>query len=270
MAKPIRTVVVLSDLHCGSTFGLLPPGLLAHDQNPMALNPVQEWLWACWLDATGRWLPSVVGADRYALVLNGDLVEGVHHGTKEIVSAEVADHQAAAMAALGHLKPAKTYVVEGTEVHSNNREHGIAAALKAVPDPDTGKRAWPRLTLTVAGTRCCFFHHISTTSRAWLEASALGIYLANEQLEAARAGEPLPAVMGCAHRHRWGYYEGAGGLAFVTPPWQLCTRYARRVVPSARTRPGMVVLDWRDRRDGELPEKHVITYGAPQAKGATL
>jgi hypothetical protein len=272
----IRLLAVVADLHCGSTYGLLPPGFETLEGTPVGQNPVQRWLWDCWTDATEQWLPSIVGNDPWALAVNGDATDGNHHGTTEIVSPATGDHCTAAEAVLKPLaeKAAKRFITEGTECHTKNIEHDLARAIGATPDPDrppkSKKLAWDRLDLTIAGTRCILQHHITTTSRAWLEASALSIHLANEQIEAARNGETLPSVLGCAHRHRFGEYRDASGLAFVTPPWQMLTRYARKVVPSARTRPGMVILDWRGLPDGSLPRLHASTYRPPQATGVTL
>jgi hypothetical protein len=233
---------------------------------------VQSWLWDCWRDATERWLPALVGNDPWALVLNGDLVEGVHHKTKQVISTDTADHVDAALALLEPLAKlaSKTFVVKGTECHSGTNETTIGKVLKAEKDPETGKEAWDRLSLTVAGTRCIFQHHVQTAMRPYLEASGLGIALGTEQLEAAKSGEPIPRVLSVAHRHRFGEYRDASGLCVAGPPWQALTRFGYKVVPSARTRPGLFALDWRNRRDGELPELHAQTYRTPEPKGVVV
>ncbi len=272
MGKGIRLAFVLSDLHCGSTLGLLPPGFTTLEGNRLEQNAAQKWLWEGWQDATEKWLPNIAGKDDYCLILNGDLVDGIHHQSTQIVSADMTDQFDAATQCLEPIakKASKVFLTEGTEVHARNLEHGLAKKLGAIADPDTRKPAWPRLSLTVAGTRCIFQHHISTTSRAWLEASALSIHLANEQIEAARNRETLPKVLCCAHRHIYGEFKNAAGLCVVTPPWQLLTRYAYRVVPSSRCKPGIVALDFRGVADGELPVTHARTYRPPEAKGATI
>lgn len=272
MPKPIRLLVVVSDLHCGSTYGLLPPDFDTSEGNRVEPNAIQRWLWECWTDATTKWLPRIVGKDAYAIIGNGDLVEGCHHGTKEVISPDEGDHVDAAVRVMERIRGGaeKLVLTEGTECHSKKYEHYIAKALGATKDPDTGKWAHPRADITIAGTRTLFQHHVSTTSRPYLEASGMGIALGVEQLEAAKNGERIPTVLGCAHRHRYGEFADASGLCFVTPPWQMLTRHGRKVVPSARTRPGLVVLDWRNRDDGAIPERHVITYRTPVPKGLSL
>jgi hypothetical protein len=251
---------------------LLPPGFTTHEGQEVGQNAVQRWLWSCWTDAWDVWLPSVVGDAPWAMVVNGDAIDGNHHGTKQIIGPDEKDHGAMAFQCLEPLvkRASKTYVVEGTESHTKNSEHTLAKDLKAERDPDTSKPAWQRLSLTVNGTRCVFAHHVSTSARMYLRASALSIYLANEQLEAVNNGEEIPKVCGFAHRHTFDSYERSNGLAFVTPAWQVLTRYGLKVVPSARCKPGIVVLDFRGREAGELPRLHARTYNAPHAKGATL
>lgn len=270
-ASTIRLAAVVADIHCGSTLAILPPGFKTLEGNEVKQTPIQQWLWECWTDATEQWLPEVVGSDPFALVVDGDATEGVHHGTKQIISNELLDHRDAAFQTLKPLvdRAAKTFFVEGTECHTANMEHTLARSLKAEPDPDTGKPAWERLDLTIAGTRCIFQHHIGTAIRPYLEATQLGIQLAVEQLEAVKNGETrMPKLMCCAHRHRYGEFRDASGYSVVVPPWQMLTRHGRKVVPSARTRPGLVIFDWRNREDGDFPEVHVRTYRAPVAQGA--
>lgn len=268
----INQAVIISDLHCGSSVALMPPKFKTHNGQTLHQNAVQEWLWDCWLDAWQDFIPGVVDYERAVLIVNGDLTEGVHHRTTEVVSNEPGDHRNMATHVLAPLAEqfAHTFVVEGTECHTGIMEHSIAASLGATPDPNTGRPAWDRLAITIHGCRCVFRHHIGTTSRPYLEASQLSIHLGVERQEAAINKEPIPQVLGCAHRHRYGEFKDASGLAFVTPPWQVLTRYGHKVVSAARCRPGLVVLDWSDCEEGELPETRTKTYRTPPRQEVVL
>lgn len=272
MDKKIKLALVVSDLHCGSTCGLLPPDFETFEGNKVSQSPIQKWLWSCWVDATQKWLPSVVGSDPYALIVNGDAIEGNHHGTKEVISPDANDHAQAALIALQPLrdKAAKTFIVEGTEIHTNNTESTLGKLLGSVKDTSNGRHSWKRLDVTIHGTRCIFQHHVSTATRVWSEATGLSSALANEQLEAARNGEEIPRVLGSAHRHRFGCYESDNAVSFVTHAWQGLTRHGMKVVPSARINPGMVLLDWRRVTPGSAPEVQIRSYRLPQALGVSL
>jgi hypothetical protein len=266
----ILKLLELGDIHAGSKSGLLPDDFHDGDGNGHKQNAIQQFLWQCWRDLNDNWIPNIIGADPFALVIKGDIIEGCHHGSKEVITNDPQDHFEAAAELLEPLaaKAAAVYIIEGTECHTGNAERGMSRRLNAIKDPDTKKWAWPRLSLTIGGVRCIFQHHIGVTSRAWLEASALSIHLANEQIEAVRNGETMPRMLSCAHRHRYGEYRDASGLCCVTPPWQMLTRHGHKVVPSARTRPGALIHEFKG--DGTLPITHVQTYRPPEPKGATL
>jgi hypothetical protein len=267
----IDLLVVLSDLHCGSTKGLLPPGFVTLEGQEVGQNVFQRFLWECWQKAN-TFIDQVAGTSRWGLVLNGDLLEGNHHGTREIISPEVADHRKAAMQVLRPLakQAAKVFVVRGTECHVNNHEVGIGEELHAVKNPETGLHAFDRLTIDIHGVRCVFRHHIATTTRRSLSATALSTQLAEEQLEAVNNGEPLPRVLGCAHRHKPDNYEGDNGMCFVSPAWQVLTRHGHKVVSPARCKPGVQILDWRGLPHGELPRFHKRYYEAPHPQAISL
>lgn len=272
-SKLCRTVVVLADIHAGSSKGLLPPEFINLEDIAIPQNPMQVWLWECWIRTLGS-VNEIMNGDPYALVLNGDMIEGVHHGTKEIISPEVGDHKRAAVQILKPLSDGavKTFVVRGTECHVGTQELSIAESLGAVINPESpaGNRAFQRLTLDIAGVRCVFRHHISASVRRSLSATQLSLALAEEQLEAANNGEKIPRVVCAAHRHRWGFFQDDNGQCIVSPCWQFLTNHGHKVVSPARTKPGLFILDWRNRADSELPEVIPIQFRAPEPKALSL
>lgn len=263
-----RLVFVVSDLHCGSTVGLLPPGFVTLEGQAVAQNPVQKWLWTCWEDLTAHFL-AVAGGDPFALVLNGDLIDGNHHRTTQIISPDVGDHTEAAIHSLRPLvtKAAATFIVKGTECHTHNAETVIGKALKTEKNRESGLPSWDRLTLDVNGVRCVFRHHIGTTTRRGLAGTQLSMQLSEEQVEAANNGEPIPRVLCCAHRHKPGLYNDGNGAAVVTGAWQDLTRFGHKVVSQARCTPAAAILDFRGIPAGSLPRIELKTYEArkPQA-----
>lgn len=271
MQKPIRAIVVISDIHAGSTVALMPPSFTTLEGVSLEQNPMQQWLWKCWQDANS-WITSTLGKDPFGLVLNGDLTEGVHHHTKQVISSDTGDHVEAAIHILRPLvaKAAKTFIIKGTECHTGNNEIVIGKALKTEKDRETDLPAWDRLTLDIAGIRCVFRHHIGTTVRRGLAGTQLSANLAEEQVEAVNNGEAIPRVLCCAHRHKFGAYEDDRGLCVVSPPWQMLSRFAHKVVSQARTKPGVYILDWRDREDGELPKLRKRLYDTPAPAAVAL
>lgn len=267
----IRLIAVVADLHFGSTKALLPPNFRTVEGNKLILNLFQEWLWECW-ERSMFWLDAEVGDDPFALVVNGDLIEGCHHGTKEIISPDIADHSAAAIEVLHPLAELAdaTFIIRGTEAHTNNHEHLIGKAIGARLNEELGIHVFDRLTANVNGLRHVFRHHIGTSVRRGLAATQLGVNLAEEQLEAINNGEEMPRVVCCAHRHKFGKYEDDNGLIITSPPWQALTRFGHRVVSQARTKPGLFLLDYRGRKIGSLPEVRSKLFDCPQPKTVDL
>jgi hypothetical protein len=266
-----RLVVVLADIHSGSTMSLIPPGFETHEGNVIRPNAVQLWLWECWLDAQ-RWVGSVTAGDPYALVLNGDLIEGDHHGTKQIFSKSIGDHVSCAEQVLAPLAAVAdhTFIVAGTECHTGTHEETLGKILGSVKNPDTNRHSWDRLSLNIAGTQCVFRHHIGTSTRRGLAATQFSAILAEEQLEAANNKEKLPTVVCCAHRHKFGHWQDENSVVVVSPPWQMLTRFAHKVVSHARTKPGVFILDWRGKPDGSRPEVRSMLYETPIQRGISL
>lgn len=263
-ARRPELVLVLSDLHVGSTVGLLPPKHRTIEGNVIELNAVQAFLWDAWRDML-RWVEDTTAGANYAVVINGDLIEGDHHGTKQIWSKDTADHVAAAADVLQPVlaRASHFFIVQGTESHTNNHEISLGKILRAQTNPDTGLPAFTRLHLSVHGCRCAFRHHIGTSVRAWTGATALAAVLAEETIQAVSNGEAAPQVVCAAHRHKFGTYTNGRGTVVVSPPWQMLTRFGHKVVPEARTQPGAYLLDWRGKPQGALPQIHERLYCAP-------
>lgn len=265
--KPIRLLAIVSDTHSGSTVALMPPVVKLASQIEVNASPLQSWFWDCWLNAT-QWLTDVAAGDPFGLIHNGDVIEGNHHRTDEIISPAVSDHITCAEEVLRPLvsKAAKTWVTEGTECHVGDTEAGIGKALRAELNPETKRHVFKRLTLDICGVRLVARHHVTTTSRPWLESNGLGMELASEQLNAVRNGEVMPRILCVAHRHVGGHIQTGEGLCIATPAWQGLTRHGNKVVPASRCKPGIYLLDWRGLPDGSLPIVHRRIYEAPHAK----
>lgn len=269
--KSPKLVFVLSDLHCGSTVGLLPPSFKTLEGQKVDQNPIQQWLWRCWTDAM-QWIDEISDGDPYAVVLGGDLIEGSHHRTTQIISPDIGDHVEAAIHCLRSLtqKSKATFIVKGTDCHTGNTETVVGKALKTRINPETDLPSWDRLTLDVNGVRCVFRHHIGTTTRRGLAGTQLSMQLAEEQVEAANNGEPIPRVLCCAHRHKVGYYQDSNGICLVTGAFQDLTRFAHKVVSQARCNPSIAALDFRGLPTGTLPIVKTKSYEARKPQAITL
>ncbi len=266
-----RLAVVISDLHAGSSLALVPKGFKTLEGIEIGMNPVQKWLMECWEDSW-KWLDKLAGKDPWSLICNGDMVDGIHHRTVQIISPNLADHVSAAYNLIK--EPSKkahaVYLTKGTEIHTTTTEDSLGYQLAArginVVRPAKESGAFDSLLIKFAGTLCKFDHHVNSTSRPYLEASALSINMGAERVESSRAGYEVPKVFGRAHRHKFGSFTDGHGLMFTTPPWQASTRFGLKYAPHGVPQVGMVVLDWRNCEDGEVPTLHSRLYTIKQPK----
>jgi len=271
--KP-KLLVLLSDLHCGATAGLLPPGFVTFEGNEVKQNPFQEWLWSCWLDCW-NWKAEKFGNESWSCLLNGDLTDGNHHFTKEIISPDAADHASAVVECMAErLQGAESvFLSEGTHCHVGNSEHGIAKVLqwKGVNIRESGKRktAWPGLDLRVHGCLVSVDHHVATSARSQNESAAYAQTLADMRNRRARSGWETPKLVVRSHRHQYGCFDDGYGKMVILPPWQGKTRFTDKVVPGIVAQCGMVIADWRTVDYGEPPvihtRLHTVEMPTPQA-----
>lgn len=256
-----RINVVLSDLHCGSDVGLLPPEVKFDDGHIIGCgdNPLQSWLWECFTNARER-VKQIVGDDEYILSLLGDNLDGIHHRSDEVVAMKMVEHLHIAKQCLEPWvrDAAKTYVIRGTECHVHDWESVLARDL------GIAKKANDFEQYTVAKILCDARHHMPTTSRVHLESGGMGIVMANNRSNAVRCGHQPARIFLRGHRHVPGSYSDGESMIVVTGGWQGLTRYGKKVVADSISRPSVAVLDWRNCDDGQLPALHHLVYNPPQ------
>jgi len=234
MSKDDKFLLVISDLHVGSAYALMPKGFRASTGATVSLNTGQEYLWECWQHFLGL-LPQKIDV----LVINGDAVEGQNLAEECRFLAEV-DPNFQARAAAELLAPVlsqvvsvdkqrQVYMSRGSRYHTGRgatTEETLGLLLAAVPGPD-GRHTRPWFHLTMGGVLFDIAHHQSVTIRYRgmpLERE-IGFFLERT----ARRGDRLPAelVIVRSHTHS-GYrrYEENHRMAVATPAWKLQDDFA--------------------------------------------
>jgi hypothetical protein len=263
--KPL-ICVVLSDIHCGSDVGLLPEKVELTDGQTIGhgTNPWQKWMWAEWLKML-EWVNEVVDGAPFTLLLNGDMIEGIHHRSDEVVAAKIVEHCTIATVALKPLVDAATDVLctRGTECHVRDLESFLMCQM------GRGK-AHDFIQFDLNGVLCDARHHMPVTGRLHLEASALGILAANNRSNAVRSGHKPARVFLRGHRHVPGYFSDGESLTVVTGGWQGLTRHGKKVVTDSIPRPSCAILDARHSQPGQLPAIYQQVSNPPQALVANI
>jgi len=273
-APGVRNVVVVSDLHCGCRLGLCPSWPIKLDDGGTYIAPpLGQTVWQWWGEFWTEWVPRVTRGEPFAVVINGDIMDGVHHGSTTQISHNLQDQRNIARTVLTEIKDlceGRLYIVRGTEAHAGQSavdEETLARELDAQPN-EQGQHARWDLWLNLGGRLVHFLHHIGTTGSNAYEATAVGKELTEEYNEAARWGCGRPDIIVRSHRHR--HIEirvptGSGyGIAFVTPGWQRKTPLTWRL-PGARLATPQFGGSLIRLGDEELYTRHLVRSIEPTA-----
>lgn len=199
----------------------------------------QLWLWQCLEE---YWYSHVAGllkthkADLH-VVYNGDLVEGAHHGTTQIISGNPEPQAYLCDRVFGlpqKLRPKHTFVVRGTEAHvgpSGASEEAFARSIRAERDPESQKWSYWHLRLKPHGVLIDLQHHPSTRGNLpWTRPQAIQRLAFRIWSEHALRGLDYPRLAVRSHVHVFGDSRDAYPTrAIITPSMQLKTSFAHKV-----------------------------------------
>lgn len=249
--KQINCLVVVSDIHAGCRVALCGSGpIQLDDGGTYTPSAMQSKLYSWWEEFWGEWVPQATDGEPFAVAVNGDVVDGVHHQTVTQISQNLVDQQ---NIAVNLLKPVRDlcdgrfYMIRGTEAHvgqSGQNEEKVAQALEAIP-AETGQRArwdlWKQVGDNKRGGLVHLAHHIGTTGSSAYESSAPQRELTEAFVESGRWGEEAPRVVIRSHRHRYIQNRVAGQngeyIVAVTPSWQMKTPLSYRIMSGRQSQP---------------------------------
>jgi hypothetical protein len=232
----VKRGIVVSDIHCGSIYGLLPPDFMLYDESTKGQNIGQRYLWDCWAhfcEQAYLFRPDFI-------IANGDMVDGPQRKSQgaELSLVSPRDQGKAAKECLMLLKQycpsAKWYFTQGTPYHVgewNDAEEGLASELGAQPYHSVGVGILCKeiLWLDVEGVIIEAAHHIGV-SQGFYRSTALDREM---QWSAMTGKDPSKGVPKAdliirSHVHYYNQVGHASKLGFTSPCWQLQTRYMRK------------------------------------------
>ncbi len=249
--KNITNVIVVSDLHAGCRLGLCPiGGVQLDDGGRYEPSELQQKVYSWWREFWLEWVPMVCRDEPFAVVMNGDAMDGVHHGSVTQISHNLVDQERCAFELL---KPivnfceGRYFHIRGTEAHggkSGQMEERLAEKLGAIPDKDGRFARW-ELYLKIGEALAHITHHIGTCGSLAYETSAVQKELEQSFVEAARWGQEPVNVIVRSHRHRNIETRFRARIrnrptfatACVTAGWQLKTPFVYKIVGGRVTLP---------------------------------
>jgi hypothetical protein len=240
---PIEQLLIVSDTHCGSKFGLCDPeGIpVPDDEPPIVPSKLATQLWnECWLPSN-EWADANISPG-CALLINGDTIEGVNNKNREKNITNLFNRQQElAVKALGPLaskiKAAGGHVLGtyGTEWHAGASGESDISVCKALGATKIlGTYAPPVLSFRMANGAILDIKHHGPVQ---MPVQELSIVLAREYqnrvMSQQKAGLEAPHLCIRSHGHT---YRRAGGytpltdeVALMTPGWKLMDPYGYKV-----------------------------------------
>lgn len=271
MTKTI--LAIIGDTQIGSSTALAPPQFTIHNNDPRETqlvrhNELQKWLWDCWTEYWGyvRELAGCKGRHRkhrIVVVHMGDVIDGNHHGTRQIIQ-DVGDQLLVAKDVLTPIRDMADvfYGIIGTETHDGPAGADAIAIYRDLDVTEYGQH----LMLEVDGKLHDFAHHGRVGRRPWTSAAAsIGVEV---MLDCGLSGLPCPDYIWRAHNHviddSGDRLEGTRVICL--PSWQLKTAFANRVSANRRRSDiggyivnGGLIDNTRNRYHGQPDGRKVIT-----------
>jgi hypothetical protein len=232
----MKRIAVISDLQCGSVFGMLPPDFITAEGVPKLQNSGQRYTWDCWLDFASR----LKEFKPDAIIANGDMNDGRQRKSDgvELSLNLISDQIRAAVRCLNVIKKsapsAKWYFTRGTAYHvghAGQDEEEIAKQMNGekYPSVGTGIRVREVLWLDVDGVIIEAAHHIGV-SQGFYRLTQLDKEMQWSAMAAKdnTKGVPKADLIIRSHVHNFQSAEHASKQGIVTPCWQLQTSFMRK------------------------------------------
>lgn len=245
------TIAVCSDLQTNSTVGLCPPKVKLDDGGSYSISRGQRWLWRNWMDFAERAQQFKQRGDLF-VVLDGDLSDGDHHGTGQIISRNKATMRRNAAEVIDPLAKLadKIFVIRGTEAHAGKSaefEEQIAEDFGAVKDGNNWSWWW--LVANFRGKKVDIAHHTSMGSTPAGKGNAANKLAVETIFNYATRKEIPPDVVMRAHVHRHADSNGNYPTrAIILPCWQFATAYIHKIAAGSLPSVGGVFLHIEDGR----------------------
>jgi hypothetical protein len=204
----MRTIVILSDTHCGSVFGLTPPNQFsAHHRS------LQSEGWQAYQKMFRKWFRPDI------LIANGDLIEGTQskQGGAELITPDRNVQAGMAVDCLREWRAKKIFLTYGTKYHVGEQaedfEYSIAETLGATIEG--------RLYLRVEGMTLDVRHKVGTSGIPHGRATALMKEMMWDLIEEAKENGPKVDIVIRSHAHYHIWVEDPDKTMIITPGLQL-------------------------------------------------
>jgi len=226
-------IIVVSDTHFGSSVAVAKKHQF-DDGGTYIPGPIQMKLADLWDDFWG-WAYELTREEGFTLVHCGDVIDGDHHHSTQVSSANLKVQENLAIEMMGtivRLPGCKHYFqIRGTGAHVGDAaetEERIAESLRAdKTNSDTFSR-W-ELWLKSDDDLIHFSHHIGNTSSSAYESSAMRREMVSAYEDSGVWTRRPPTIIVRAHTHRFIRVEDPHMIGVKLPGWQAKTAYGYKI-----------------------------------------
>jgi hypothetical protein len=247
-------ILLIPDIHAGSPVALYPNEVLPLLNGPRGPSALQAEIHRHWIEVLEYTaLAKKEQNARLVVVVAGDLVEGVHHGSQEIISPYLTDHQKIAEYLIREAKRITNYdtiyFLDGTPAHAGENEYNLAEVLQGERYAP-GKFTWPILKKRVYNNLVYIAHQGPASGRGMSAGNPLRNKIKSNCYEFLTNDEPIPDYMIFAHYHVHQHERVEIGNktidGYLLPSWKLIDNYVSRINPFAFSNIGAMLMTCKD------------------------
>jgi hypothetical protein len=221
----MKDILLLSDLHVGSLWGLWPPDFEADDPRgdnrlKFVQNYTQKQLWKHWKHMISKVNPEII-------IFNGDLIDGQQRRSvgREVVTSRIEMQIEACKDIIRTLPEVPMYFTQGTEYH----ESPDGSAAEQYIAKELGGEFGDDLLIDECGIRMHVGHPIPVSATSWqYRTTPLARDLLLLALNSADEKYGRVDVAIRSHAHYYCSCSFTSQLGVITPCWQTRTPYAVR------------------------------------------
>lgn len=234
----MKKILVISDTHCGSMYGLTPPSWIISKERDARVSKLQEGMW----EAYTTWLEEIGPVD--ILIGNGDLIDGKgdRAGGVELLTTDMITQADIAIECLSLIDCKQVFCTHGTRYHVSNGgddyERIIAGAL--------GGSISDHLKLVVEGVKFDVRHHAGSSSVPYGRFAPIAKNRFWDLILAEKSKTEPANVYLRSHVHYYNFCGGSDWCAFSLPAMQApFTSYGKRIC-TGDTDYGLMVFEVSD------------------------
>jgi hypothetical protein len=218
-------------------------------------NPIQRYLWECWLAVQELPGPDVV-------ILLGDLIDGPQYRPPGgAVTRSLDLQQRALIEVLGPVVRGRVwYCIAGTSYHEPDRL-GLVAQLLGAQRGALGEWVLDELYLPVSRWLLEARHHPDGHGALYRGTTMDRESMLTVLLAAKGKAHPSDVIV-TAHRHQYALFQAMGLTVVAAPGWQAQTRYAKQRGPK-RWVPDIGCVDIEFDEDLGIPIVRPVLFTPP-------